>query len=114
MISRAAGHRTHRERLQLDPLAIKIGMRFVAVDWDLDAKLVTLRDKSLATPEALLLLTPLDILTNCPLGCCASRHLQTDTFPDALGSVALLARRLAVGGQNFVNKRLGLRRRQVP
>jgi hypothetical protein len=38
VISRAAGHRSHREYLQLDPFSVQIGIRFVPVDLDLDAK----------------------------------------------------------------------------
>ena len=79
-------------------------MRFVPVDLDLDAKLVALRHKSLATPETLLLLPPLYILANCPLGCRASRHLKMYPFPDALRRVPLLARRLAIGFQNRVDE----------
>ncbi len=56
MISRAAGHRSHRKHLQLDPLAVQIGVRFVPVHLGLDAPRVALRNECLAAPEAQLLL----------------------------------------------------------
>src|ERR1039458_5518841 len=105
MIGRAAGHRTHRKHLQLDPLAIQIGIRFVPIHLGLDAPLIALRNEGLAAPEAQLLLTQLHVVAHRALGGRASRHLAANALPDALGCMALLARSLAIGFQNRVDKR---------
>ena len=49
MEGRAAGHRPHREHLQLDPLPVQIGIRFVPIDLRLDAPVVALRNERLVT-----------------------------------------------------------------
>jgi hypothetical protein len=47
MKSRAAGHRSHRKDLKLDPFAVEIGIVFLPVDLRFDAPAVALWNERL-------------------------------------------------------------------
>src|ERR1035438_9960826 len=48
MIGRSAGHRTKRKHLQLDTLAIQVGIGFIPINLGFDTPVVALRHKGLA------------------------------------------------------------------
>src|ERR1019366_4906213 len=109
MIGRSAGHRTQREHLQLDPLAIQVGIGFIPIDLGFDAPVVALRHKGLAPGQPQRLFALRHILPHRALGSRASWYLLSNALPYPLRRVALLARSLAIGFQNRVYE-LGYRR----
>src|ERR1700692_3624507 len=96
MKGRAAGHRTHREDLQLDPFPVEIGDRFVPVDLAPDPPAVTLRNKRLVFGQPQEALAPLHILPDRPLRRSAARNLRADPIEDPSCRVTLLPRSLPV------------------
>ena len=67
MEGRAAGHRSHRKNLQLNPIAVQIGVRFVPIDLGHYAPVITLRNERLVFGQTQDALAALHILPHRPL-----------------------------------------------
>src|ERR1035438_6828127 len=108
MIGRSASHRTKRKYLQLDALAIQVGIGFIPINLGFDTPVVALRHKGLAPGQPQRFFALRHILPHRALGSHASRYLLSNALPYPLRRVALLARSLAIRFQNRVDE---LRRR---
>ena len=109
---RSARHASHREHLQLRPLAGYIRVRLIPIHLGLYAPLITLRHERFVNQQAQSDLSLTNIQPDGPLTHLALGKLDTHSLPDAMRRVALLARRLPVRFQNPVYK-CG-RTRQLP
>lgn len=100
----AAGHRAHAEDLQLDALAIEVGVSLVPVDLGFLAPIVGLRHEGLPADQAERAFALMHIVAHRALRDGRLRHLLADPLPDPARRVSLLARRAAVGLQNGVDE----------
>ena len=104
MIGRSTGHRPHLEHLELDPLAVQIGIRFIPVDLRFHAPVVALRHEGLQTSQspAPLCAAP---HTAAPCGSppCIPESLR-ECGPRSACRVTLLPRGLAICFQNRIDE----------
>src|SRR6202790_2082772 len=105
------GHRAHTEDVHLATLTIELHPAFVPIHLRLAAELIGLQYENLMSGKAHGHLALSYIGTYRRLRNIDQRQLPAQAHPDPMGSVTLLARRLAVGFQDLVDKRD--RRRQL-
>src|SRR5665213_3278605 len=102
---RPRGHRAHAEDVHLATLTIKLNPAFVPIHLRLAAELIGLRYENLMPGKAHGHLALSDIAAHRRLCDIDQRQLSAQAQPDPMGSVALLARSLAVSFKNLVNER---------
>ena len=98
-------HAAHGKALQLGPLPGQIGVGIVPINLRLHTPFVALRNERFLNGQAKGELALLDISADRSFTKLNLRHLTLDPFPDPMGCVSLLPRRLLVRLQNLIYER---------
>ena len=101
---RSARHAAHGKYLQFDPLPVQIRIGLIPINLSFHTPVVTLRNASLPHQKSQCDLAVVYILANRPLGDRTPRQFPLHPYPDAMRSVALLARSFSIAFQNRIDK----------
>ena len=102
---RPAGHRAHREHLHLGPLVAEIDPGFIPVDLGFLSPTVTLRHERLPPHQTHLAFALAHVVAHRRLSDRGVREFRQDPMIQPPRGMPLLARRLTVRVQNFVDER---------
>ena len=105
MERRTAGHRSHREHLHAGPLVAEIDPGFIPIDLGFLSPDVALRHKRLTPHQTQPAFALAHMVAHRQLSDRGVREFRQDATIQPTRGMPLLARRLAIRGQNLINER---------